>query len=82
MPEQSANILAEPICEAITVVVSTRVGGDPGRVVRRRLAAALRVTLGRPVTGWHVRRVRMTATSIGRQGRPVDRQGRTIGHSC
>ena len=58
MPEQNANILAEPICEAITVVVSTRVGGDPGRVVRRRLATALRLTLGRPVTGWHVRRVR------------------------
>jgi len=57
MSDETATILAEPICEAITVVLSASVGGDAGRVARRRLATALRLTLGRRVTGWHVRRV-------------------------
>ncbi len=58
MSDEAANILAEPICDAITVVLRASVSGDPGRVARRRLAAALRLALGRPVIGWHVRRVR------------------------
>ena len=43
MSDEAANILAEPICEAITVVLRASVSGDPGRVARRRLATAARV---------------------------------------
>ena len=58
MLEENTPILAEPLCEAITVVLSADIGNSGGRVVRRRLATALRRTRGQPVTGWHVYRVR------------------------
>ena len=58
MPDENASVLSDPICDAITVAVRVRVGDNPARVVRRRLATALRLTSGRLVAGWHVRQVR------------------------
>lgn len=57
MAEETALVLTQPICEGITLLLADTGAADPGRIARRRLATALRVTLGRPVTGWHVRRV-------------------------
>jgi len=57
MTDQPVASLAQPICEAINLVLPASVGRDPGRAARQRLGAALRATFDVRITGWHVRRV-------------------------
>lgn len=56
-PVQMPPPLTEPLTDSLTIVLEPSNRHEPWRVARRRLTTALRSALGRPATGWRVRRV-------------------------